>query len=56
MSSLCERCTHVRIIQTPKGSRFLLCQVSQTDPRFVKYPAQPVVRCSGFQEKQPARE
>lgn len=52
MNSLCERCAWVRLIQTPKGSRFLLCQLSQTDSRYAKYPAQPVVRCSGYQDKE----
>ena len=32
-----------------QGSRFLLCQLSRTDPAFPKYPPQPVVRCDGYQ-------
>ena len=52
--SLCESCTRVREVLTPKGSRFLLCQLSQTDPDYPKYPPQPVVRCDGYQ--QTARE
>lgn len=50
--SLCETCTFMREIVTPKGSRFLLCQLSQTDPKYPKYPPQPVVRGGGYQEKQ----
>jgi hypothetical protein len=46
--SLCETCMHKREIISGKGSRFLLCQLSQADPRYPKYPPQPVVRCSGF--------
>jgi len=42
----------MREIVTPKGSRFLLCQVSQTDPAYPKYPPQPVVGCDGYQEKE----
>jgi hypothetical protein len=38
----------VREVQTPKGSRFLLCQLSVTDPTYPKYPPQPVIRCDGF--------
>ena len=49
--SLCETCQNVREVVTPKGSRFLLCQLSITDARFPKYPPQPVVRCGGYQEK-----
>jgi hypothetical protein len=48
MQSLCESCTSMREVLTPRGSRFLLCQLSQTDPAFVKYPPQPVVRCAGY--------
>jgi hypothetical protein len=47
--SLCEKCQRVRQVVTPKGSRFLLCQLSLTDPLFPKYPPQPVVRCAGYQ-------
>ena len=46
--SLCETCAWKREIKTPR-SRFLLCQLSQTDARFPKYPPQPVIRCAGYQ-------
>ena len=46
--SLCERCAYMREIISARGSRFTLCLLSQSDQRFAKYPAQPVVRCSGF--------
>jgi hypothetical protein len=49
MKSLCETCSNCREVVTPKGSRFLLCLLSQTDLRFPKYPPQPVVECSGYQ-------
>ena len=49
MRSLCETCANVREVVTPRGSRFLLCQLSGTDPTFPKYPAQPVMRCDGYQ-------
>jgi hypothetical protein len=50
--SLCETCAWMREVVTPKGSRFLLCQLSQTDPAFPKYPPQPVVRCDGYRKKE----
>ena len=53
--SLCETRAWMREIITPKGSRFLLCQLSQTNPDFPKYPPQPVVRCDGYQEKEQNR-
>lgn len=46
--SICYTCASMREVVTPKGSRFLLCQLSQTDPVFSKYPPQPVVRCDGY--------
>ncbi len=48
MQSLCLTCRYVRVIVSGKGSRFVLCQKSQEDGRFAKYPPQPVVRCAGY--------
>jgi hypothetical protein len=39
----------MREVNTAKGSRFLLCRLSATQPEFPKYPRQPVVRCEGYQ-------
>ncbi len=50
METLCESCGHVREVVSGTGSTFLLCQLSQTDKRFPKYPPQPVVRCDGYEE------
>jgi hypothetical protein len=49
MRSLCATCQNVRVIVSGKGSRFFLCQKSQHDERYAKYPPQPVVRCAGYQ-------
>ncbi len=51
MRSLCESCASMREVITPKGSRFLLCQLSESDPAYPKYPRQPVVRCEGYRPK-----
>jgi hypothetical protein len=48
--SLCPSCQHCREIVSGKGSRFLLCQLSQQDARYVKYPPQPIVRCAGYEK------
>ena len=48
--SLCETCQMMREVITPKGSRFLLCQLSVAKPEYPKYPPQPIVRCDGYQE------
>jgi hypothetical protein len=50
--SLCETCVLMREILTPKGSRFLLCQLSQSNPDYTKYPPQPVIECDGFQKRE----
>jgi hypothetical protein len=34
MASLCENCALLRAVVTPKGSGFLLCRLSQTQPGF----------------------
>ena len=41
----------MREVISGKGSRFLLCELSQADARFEKYPAQPVPRCEGYVER-----
>src|SRR5262249_36093602 len=51
MQSLCEKCALMQEVVTHKGSRFLLCQLSQTDTAFPKYPRQPVVHCDGYQPR-----
>jgi hypothetical protein len=55
-SSLCQTCALMREVVTPKGSRFLLCQLSQTNPDYPKYPRQPVVQCEGYQQKEQPKE
>ena len=50
VQSICETCAHVKEVTSGTGSRFLLCQLSQVDRRFQKYPPQPVIRCEGFKE------
>jgi hypothetical protein len=50
-AGLCTSCLHARRIDSARGSAFLLCQLSVTDPRFPKYPRLPVLGCSGFRPK-----
>lgn len=47
-AGLCETCANVRVVDTRRGSRFYLCQLSEVDPRFPKYPRTPVLRCIGY--------
>jgi hypothetical protein len=47
-AGLCETCRHARRIVSDRGSTFVLCELSRTDARFVRYPRLPVVACTGF--------
>ncbi len=46
---LCASCTHVRIIENRRGSRFYLCELSAVDPAFPRYPRLPVLQCRGYE-------
>ena len=45
---LCASCLNSRLI-AGANSRFWLCELSRTDPRFPRYPRLPVLRCDGYQ-------
>lgn len=45
--SLCATCGEMRRIDSAKGSVFLMCKRADVDPRFPKYPPQPIARCAG---------
>jgi hypothetical protein len=47
-AGLCADCANAQRIESSRGSAFLLCQLSRTDPRFLKYPRLPVLSCSGY--------
>jgi hypothetical protein len=49
ITGLCADCIHARVVESSKGSAFLLCQLSKMDPRFPKYPRLPVLSCSGYE-------
>ena len=46
--NLCEECIHKKEIISGRGSRFIMCSMSQIDKRFPKYPRQPIIKCSGY--------
>lgn len=46
---LCSICVHGRRVVSGRGSVFWRCGLSDTDPRFRKYPPLPVTRCPGFE-------
>ena len=41
---LCASCAYARNVESARGSRFILCSLSSTNPRFAKYPRLPVVQ------------
>jgi len=47
-AGLCATCLHARVITTDRGSRFVMCELSKTDPRFKRYPPLPVRQCDGY--------
>ena len=50
-AGLCVDCLHSRRVESPRGSAFILCELSLTDPAFPKYPRLPVLTCNGYTEK-----
>jgi hypothetical protein len=51
MAGLCASCVHAQDVTSARGSQFVLCRLSATDPRFPKYPRLPVVACAGYQRR-----
>lgn len=47
---LCSHCVHARLVTSGKGSTFLLCRHAQDDPRYPKYPPQPVRSCAAHEK------
>jgi hypothetical protein len=50
-AGLCVDCLHARRVESDRGSSFLLCELSKSDPRFAKYPRLPVLSCTGYSGK-----
>lgn len=51
MENLCDTCKHCRVVRNDRGSIFLLCARSLTEPTFPKYPRLPVLECRGYEKK-----
>jgi pimeloyl-ACP methyl ester carboxylesterase len=50
---LCASCKHLRSVASARGSTFVLCELSRTDPRFAKYPRLPIDQCAGYVGTEP---
>jgi hypothetical protein len=51
-AGLCAECFYSRCIESGRGSSFILCKLSASDPRFPKYPRLPVLTCEGYKKKE----
>ncbi len=49
-AGLCATCVNMRRIVSDRGSVFYLCELSKTDPNFLKYPRLPVMECAAYQQ------
>ena len=45
---LCASCAHAVVIRSDRGSEFVQCGLSKSDPRFPRYPGVPVRACAGY--------
>jgi len=52
-AGLCASCAHLQIVRSARGSEFVLCRLSFSDPRFPKYPLLPVLECAGYCREDP---
>jgi hypothetical protein len=50
-AGLCADCSYARMIESERGSRFVLCERSATDTNYPKYPRIPVITCAGYTQK-----
>lgn len=51
---LCAGCSHARIVENDRGSRFWLCRAASWHPALRKYPGLPVLQCPAFTPGTPA--
>jgi hypothetical protein len=47
-AGLCLDCEHRAVMRSDRGSVYLRCLRSASDPRFPKYPRLPVITCAGY--------
>ena len=52
---LCSICRHARPQRNARGSTFWRCAAADTDPRLLRYPPLPVLRCPGFEPRTPEK-
>ena len=48
-AGLCATCRHARDVRSSRDRLFVRCGLSDSDPRFPRYPYLPVQRCAGYE-------
>jgi hypothetical protein len=48
---LCGSCVFAERTGNKRGSEFILCGLSRTDPSYPKYPRLPVLACAGYRRE-----
>jgi hypothetical protein len=48
LAGLCAKCRFARPIESARGSKFILCELSASDAAFPKYPRLPMIECRGY--------
>jgi len=49
VEGLCADCIHRKEIRSDRGSVFIMCLRSFSEPEYPKYPRLPVLSCAGFE-------
>lgn len=47
-AGVCGACAHARWLRSKGGDGIMLCRLSETDARYLKYPPLPVLSCRGW--------
>jgi hypothetical protein len=47
-AGLCADCVNAQKIRSDRGTKFILCRLSATDPNYAKYPRLPIINCPGY--------
>lgn len=56
LTGLCSQCRHASVQRSPRGSEFWRCLAAEENPRLLRYPPLPVLRCSGYERREAAPE
>jgi hypothetical protein len=56
MQGLCDKCAHLKRLESSRGSVFYMCLRAEEDASFPRYPRLPVLACRGFQEAPPGAQ